>query len=132
MIILLEALRIGGNKRSVKMSYEVGIMIGSVGILWFLSFIAMSLDEEHNILRFFFMMMAFWVVVIISNLAYTYAVDNGASANVTNMLSTFFTFTTTIVIIITSYFSIYYLWKVFKLAVGLYKQKKGDTQYFKV
>ncbi len=95
------------------MAYETAIMVGGVGVLWYFAMLMINLDEEHNILRLFYLLVSVWFAVGLVNLANTFALDNGASAAVTGTLDALWLVTLVISIVVSGYFVIYYMWRVF-------------------
>jgi hypothetical protein len=97
------------------MSWEAGVMMAGVGILWFLGILLVNTDDEHAFIKLFYLLIGVWLCVPIINLGLQFAIADGASAAIQHSISIIYMVVLWIARIVTIYFVLYYLWFVFNL-----------------
>ena len=110
------------------MSWEAGVMMGGVGILWFLGILLVNTDDDHAAIKLFYLLISIWLCVAIMNLAIVFAVENGASATVEHAISIIYGIIIWIARIVSAYFLFYYLWYV----LNLVKEKMEKSRLGKI
>lgn len=112
------------------MAYEAGVMIGSVGVLWFLAILMINTDEEHIAMKLFYLLTSVWLMSAIMSLAVSIAEDNSASTAVVGTLSVMYSTSIWIAVLVSAYFLIYYIYVVFKSLNRFIKMKQRGNNGF--
>ena len=93
------------------MTWETGVIIGSLGISFYLLYMSLSLDDDHDILRLF-LMLSSWLSVLFTIQHITEFIDPTFTDNV-NLANGFYQF----YIAITIFFVMYWFLHVFVKAL---------------
>lgn len=104
------------------MSYEAGVMMMGVGILWFLGILLVNTDDDHAAIKLFYLLISVWFMVVLVNLGLQMAIANTATDEVINGISIMYNVVAWIARIVSTYFLFYYLWYV----MNLVKKKMDD------
>lgn len=106
------------------MTWEAGISIIAVGVLWFFSLLMINIDDrEHVILKFFLMLVSVWFVPVVWNIATQLAIANSAASAIENSLTIGYRVIITASFVTTAYLIIYYLKSVFTIWIDLVRNK---------
>jgi len=106
------------------MGYEAAVMIGSVGILWFLSILMINTDDEHTAMKLFYLLVSVWLMVGIANLGLAIAQEASAASAVEGTLGVIYSTIIWIAWAVSAYFLIYYIYVVFMGLNKFIKDKK--------
>lgn len=95
------------------MSEVVALAIINVGVLWFLSLLAVHTDEEeHAPLKLFFILGSVWLAVSTLNLASRIAVEGSLASSIINSVNTNFWLIVVIASVTSFWFVVYYIQSV--------------------
>lgn len=97
------------------MSYEAGVMMGGVGVLWFLGILLVNTDDDHAAIKLFYLLISVWLMVAIINMGLQMAIANSAVDAVKHSIEIVFSIVVWIARIVSAYFLFYYLWYVINL-----------------
>ena len=110
------------------MTWEAGVSIITVGVMWFFSLLMINIDDkEHVILKFFLMLVSVWFVPVAWNIAQQLAIANSAATAVLNALDIGYNVVLTSSLVITAYLMIYYIKSIMTLLVDIARaRREGD------
>lgn len=110
------------------MSWEAGVMMMGVGILWYLGILLVNTDDDHAAIKLFYLLISVWFMVALVNLGIQMAISNSADAAVENAINILYMLVVWIARIVSAYFLFYYLWYV----INLIKNKMDDAGVGKI
>lgn len=97
------------------MSWESGVLMAGVGLLWWLAVLIINLDKEHAAIRLFLLLISAWYAVALINLGLQFAVDASAATGITNGISVLYNIAVWIARVLSAYYILYYLYYVFNM-----------------
>lgn len=106
------------------MSWEAGVMMTGVGILWYLGILLVNTDDDHAAIRLFYLLISVWFMVALVNVGIQMAIANSASSIVEHSIGILYNIVVWVARIVTGYFVFYYVWYV----INLIKQKIEDSK----
>lgn len=103
------------------MSWEAGVMMMGVGILWYLAILLINTDKEHFAIKLFYLLISMWFMVALVNLGLQIAIENSATSTVEHSISILYSIVVWIARIVTTYFVFYYFYNLV-----MYLKKRVD------
>ena len=108
------------------MSWELALITGSVGLLFFYVQILKNLDETHMPLKFFMLLISMYTSLLTVQLIRGIAQENLVSPNsILSSLDILYYLAIWATIVVSSYMILYYLYLIIKFSMN-WRQKRKD------